>query len=36
VKFYILSKVGEWNLDGRVDWLWDWYEQAYFDDFLII
>lgn len=36
IKFYILSKVWEWNLDGRIDWLWDWYEQAYFDDFLIL
>ncbi|MDP2090941.1 MAG: CRISPR-associated endonuclease Cas2 [Candidatus Gracilibacteria bacterium] len=36
VKFYILSKVGEGNLDGRIDGLGDGYEQAYFDDFLIL
>ena len=36
VKFYILSKIWEWNLDWRIDWLWEGYEQAYFDDFLIL
>lgn len=36
VKFYILSKVWEWNLDGRIDWLGEWYQQAFFDDFLIL
>ena len=36
VKFYILSKVWESNLQGRIDGVWEWYEQAYFEDFLIL
>ncbi len=36
IKFYILSKVWEWNLFWRIDGLWEWYEDAYFDDFLIL
>ncbi len=36
VKFYILSKVWEGNLDWRIDWMWEGYEQAYFDNFLIL
>ena len=36
VKFYFLSKVWEWDLQWRIDWLWEWYKQAYFEDFLII
>ena len=36
VKFYILSKVWEWNLEWRVDGLWKWYEKIYFPDILIL
>ncbi|UFX83267.1 CRISPR-associated endonuclease Cas2 [Candidatus Absconditicoccus praedator] len=36
VKFYILSKVGEGNLDGRVDGIGDGYEKIYFEEFMII
>jgi len=36
VKFYILSKVGEWNLDGRIDWVWKGFEKIYFEDCLIL
>lgn len=36
VKFYVLSKVGERSLEGRIDGLWKWYEEVYFEDCLII
>jgi CRISPR/Cas system-associated endoribonuclease Cas2 len=36
VKFYILSKVGEGDLSGRIDGLWKWYEKIYFQDVLIL
>jgi len=36
VKFYILSKVWEGNLWWRINWIWEWYKQAFFDDVLIL
>lgn len=36
IKFYILSKVGEGNLEGRIDGLWEWYERVYIPDMIII
>lgn len=36
IKFYILSKVWEENLEGRIDGLWMWYEKIYFPDILIL
>lgn len=36
VKFYILSKVGEGNLDGRIDGVGEGYEKVYFEDCLIL
>ncbi len=36
VKFYILSKIWEWNLEGRIDGLGNWYEKIYFPDILIL
>lgn len=36
IKFYILSKEGEWNLDWRIDGLGDWFKNIYFEDFLIM
>lgn len=36
VKFYILSKEGEWNLDGRIDGVWEGFNKVYFEDFLIM
>lgn len=36
IKFYILSKVWEWSLQGRIDGLWEWYNQVFFEDILIL
>jgi len=36
VKFYILSKEWEWNLDWRIDGVGEWFEKIYFEDFLIM
>ncbi len=36
VKFYVLSKVGEWDLDGRIDGVGEGFEKVYFEDFLIM
>lgn len=36
VKMYVLSKVGEWNLSWRIDWIGKWYEDVYFEDCMII
>ena len=36
IKFYILSKSGEWSLDGRIDGLGAGFEKIYFDDCLIL
>ncbi len=36
IKFYILSKVWEWSLDGRIEGLWTWYEKIYFPDIMIL
>ena len=36
IKFYILSKEWEWNLDWRIDGLGDWFERVYFEDFLVM
>jgi len=36
IKFYILSKVWEWNLEWRIDGIWAWYEKIFFPDVMII
>ena len=36
IKFYILSKVGEWNLDNRIDGLWVGYKKIHFEDVMIL
>lgn len=36
IKFYILSKVWEGNLDGRIDGVWNGYQKVYFEDFMIL
>lgn len=36
IKFYILSKVGEWNLDNRIDGLWAGYKKIHFEDVMIL
>ena len=35
VKFYVLSKIWEWDLSGRIDGLGKGYEKIYFQDVLI-
>ena len=36
IKFYVLSKVWEWSLDGGIEGLWTWYEKIYFPDIMIL
>ncbi|MBS8121723.1 CRISPR-associated endonuclease Cas2 [Candidatus Vampirococcus lugosii] len=36
IKFYVLSKIGEGSLDGRIDGLGSGYEKIYFEEFMII
>ena len=36
IKFYILSKLWEGNLEGRIDWMGEGYKQAYFEEILIL
>ncbi len=36
IKFYILSKVGEWSLNGRIKWIGEGYQNAFFEDILIL
>jgi len=36
IKFYILSKIGEGNLDGRIDGVGAGYERVYIPDVIII
>lgn len=36
IKFYILSKAGEWNLENRIDGLGEGYQKVYFEDVMIL
>ncbi|MDR2415482.1 MAG: CRISPR-associated endonuclease Cas2 [Candidatus Peribacteria bacterium] len=36
IKFYILSKIGEGNLEGRIDGLGAGYEKIYFPEVMIL
>jgi len=36
IKFYILSKMGESSIEGRIDGIWEWFEKVYFEDCLIL